>query len=165
MLALPPEALSLPLALSLGLAPMAPAQVRLPEAAGALLVVVFDPISLGLLKRPGDYGEMDAVPRPSHADYTYHQKYGLRDPRGGGRSSARETTMRVAAAVIVSKPKPMISVRAAVRAVPLLHVLISALALGSGTLSARSGIIAAYATMGLNLSQAEARALLPELFF
>src|SRR3546814_13433296 len=41
--------------------------------------------------------------RPGHADYTYWQKYGTRDPRGGGRSSARETTMRVAAAVIAKK--------------------------------------------------------------
>src|SRR3546814_20983136 len=38
--------------------------------------------------------------RPGHADYTYWHKYGIRDPRGGGRSSARETTVRVAAAVI-----------------------------------------------------------------
>src|SRR3546814_20116708 len=41
--------------------------------------------------------------RPGHADYTYWQKYGTRDPRGGGRSSARETKMRVAAAVIAKK--------------------------------------------------------------
>ncbi|WP_134980352.1 chorismate synthase, partial [Xanthomonas axonopodis] len=41
--------------------------------------------------------------RPGHADYTYWQKYGIRDPRGGGRSSARETTMRVAAGVIAKK--------------------------------------------------------------
>jgi chorismate synthase len=41
--------------------------------------------------------------RPGHADYTYWQKYGIRDPRGGGRASARETTMRVAAGVIAKK--------------------------------------------------------------
>src|SRR5690606_8702552 len=41
--------------------------------------------------------------RPGHADYSYWQKYGIRDPRGGGRSSARETTMRVAAGVIAKK--------------------------------------------------------------
>src|SRR5690606_7105439 len=41
--------------------------------------------------------------RPGHADYAYWQKYGIRDPRGGGRSSARETTMRVAAGVIAKK--------------------------------------------------------------
>src|SRR5690606_15930941 len=40
---------------------------------------------------------------PAHADYTYWHKYGIRDPRGGGRSSARETTMRVAAGVVAKK--------------------------------------------------------------
>ena len=53
--------------------------------------------------RSKDYGAIAAQFRPGHADYTYWQKYGLRDPRGGGRSSARETTMRVAAAVIAKK--------------------------------------------------------------
>jgi chorismate synthase len=41
--------------------------------------------------------------RPGHADYTYHHKYGVRDYRGGGRSSARETAMRVAAGAIAKK--------------------------------------------------------------
>ena len=50
-----------------------------------------------------DYAEIAEQFRPAHADYTYWQKYGIRDPRGGGRSSARETTMRVAAAVIAKK--------------------------------------------------------------
>jgi chorismate synthase len=50
-----------------------------------------------------DYAEIADQFRPAHADYTYWHKYGLRDPRGGGRSSARETTMRVAAAVIAKK--------------------------------------------------------------
>ena len=53
--------------------------------------------------RSKDYSKIAAQFRPGHADYTYWQKYGLRDPRGGGRSSARETTMRVAAAVIAKK--------------------------------------------------------------
>ncbi|MDQ2917169.1 MAG: chorismate synthase, partial [Pseudomonadota bacterium] len=53
--------------------------------------------------RSKDYGELADTFRPGHADYTYWQKYGIRDPRGGGRSSARETTMRVAAAVIARK--------------------------------------------------------------
>ena len=44
--------------------------------------------------RPGDYAELSALFRPSHADYTYYKKYGVRDPRGGGRSSARETVSR-----------------------------------------------------------------------
>ena len=50
-----------------------------------------------------DYSEIVDRFRPGHADYTYWQKYGIRDPRGGGRSSARETTMRVAAGVIAKK--------------------------------------------------------------
>jgi chorismate synthase len=53
--------------------------------------------------RSKDYGDIARSFRPGHADYTYWQKYGIRDPRGGGRASARETTMRVAAAVIAKK--------------------------------------------------------------
>jgi chorismate synthase len=53
--------------------------------------------------RSKDYAAIAAQFRPGHADYTYWQKYGHRDPRGGGRASARETTMRVAAAVIAKK--------------------------------------------------------------
>jgi chorismate synthase len=53
--------------------------------------------------RSKDYAEIGDVFRPAHADYTYWHKYGIRDPRGGGRSSARETTMRVAAAVIAKR--------------------------------------------------------------
>ena len=53
--------------------------------------------------RSKDYGRIAEQFRPGHADYTYWQKYGIRDPRGGGRSSARETTMRVVAAVIAKK--------------------------------------------------------------
>ena len=48
-------------------------------------------------QRSKDYGDIANTFRPGHADITYHQKYGLRDPRGGGRSSARETASRVAA--------------------------------------------------------------------
>ena len=50
-----------------------------------------------------DYSNIKDAFRPSHADYTYHQKYGDRDYRGGGRSSARETAMRVAAGAIAKK--------------------------------------------------------------
>ncbi len=53
--------------------------------------------------RSKDYAGIADTFRPGHADYTYWQKYGIRDPRGGGRASARETTMRVAAAVIAKK--------------------------------------------------------------
>ena len=53
--------------------------------------------------RPGAYAEMAVKYRPSHADYTYQQKYGIRNPEGGGRSSARETIGRVAAGAIAKK--------------------------------------------------------------
>ena len=64
--------------------------------------------SIGLLienvdQRSKDYGEIATQFRPAHADYTYHMKYGFRDYRGGGRSSARETAMRVAAGAIAKK--------------------------------------------------------------
>jgi chorismate synthase len=54
-------------------------------------------------QRSKDYSEIMDRFRPGHADYTYHQKYGIRDYRGGGRSSARETAMRVAAGGIAKK--------------------------------------------------------------
>jgi chorismate synthase len=54
-------------------------------------------------QRPQDYSKILDRFRPGHADYTYMQKYGLRDYRGGGRSSARETAMRVAAGAIAKK--------------------------------------------------------------
>lgn len=53
--------------------------------------------------RSKDYGDIVKKFRPGHADFTYWKKYGIRDHRGGGRSSARETTMRVAAGVIAKK--------------------------------------------------------------
>ena len=54
-------------------------------------------------QRPGDYAEMAKIPRPSHADYTYQVKYGVRASSGGGRASARETIGRVAAGAIAEK--------------------------------------------------------------
>lgn len=54
-------------------------------------------------QRSQDYSKIADTFRPAHADYTYVQKYGLRDYRGGGRSSARETAMRVAAGAIAKK--------------------------------------------------------------
>ncbi|AGQ39787.1 TPA: chorismate synthase [Mannheimia haemolytica] len=64
--------------------------------------------SIGLIIKNGDqrsqdYGDIAEKFRPGHADYTYQQKYGIRDYRGGGRSSARETAMRVAAGAIAKK--------------------------------------------------------------
>ncbi len=64
------------------------------------------PISLIIFNqdhKSGDYSEIKDKFRPSHADYTYFKKYGIRDYRGGGRSSARETAMRVAAGAIAQK--------------------------------------------------------------
>ncbi|WP_317929335.1 chorismate synthase [Halioxenophilus sp. WMMB6] len=54
-------------------------------------------------QRSKDYGNIKDIFRPAHADYTYSHKYGVRDYRGGGRSSARETAMRVAAGAIAKK--------------------------------------------------------------
>lgn len=54
-------------------------------------------------QRPRDYSKIKELYRPSHADYSYDKKYGFRDYRGGGRSSARETAMRVAAGAIAKK--------------------------------------------------------------
>ncbi|MEQ6889886.1 chorismate synthase [Halomonas sp. CS7] len=64
--------------------------------------------SIGLLientdQRSTDYSKIKDQFRPAHADYSYHHKYGIRDYRGGGRSSARETAMRVAAGAIAKK--------------------------------------------------------------
>ncbi|WP_210452417.1 chorismate synthase [Pantoea ananatis] len=77
-----------------------------------ILSGVFDGVttgtSIGLLientdQRSQDYGAIKDLFRPGHADYTYEHKYGTRDYRGGGRSSARETAMRVAAGAIAKK--------------------------------------------------------------
>ena len=54
-------------------------------------------------QKPKDYSEIKDKFRPGHADYTYYHKYGIRDYRGGGRSSARETVMRVASGAIARK--------------------------------------------------------------
>lgn len=79
---------------------------------------------LGLLirnadQRSKDYGDIKDKFRPGHADYTYHEKYGIRDYRGGGRSSARETACRVAAGavarrVLETQIGPDVQIRAAV---------------------------------------------------
>jgi chorismate synthase len=64
-------------------------------------------------QRSKDYSEIKDKYRPGHADYTYDAKYGLRDYRGGGRSSARETASRVAAGAIARRIVPGMRVRAA----------------------------------------------------
>jgi chorismate synthase len=64
-------------------------------------------------QRSKDYGDIAKRYRPGHADYVYDAKYGIRDHRGGGRSSARETAARVAAGAIARKIVPGMNVRAA----------------------------------------------------
>ncbi len=74
------------------------------------------PISLEIANvdaRSKDYGEIKDKFRPGHADYTYFAKYGVRDWRGSGRASARETAMRVAAGAIARKVVPEMRVRGA----------------------------------------------------
>ena len=61
--------------------------------------------------RSSDYDELAHVYRPSHADYTFDKKYGLRDPRGGGRSSARETLARVAAGALAMQALDQLGVK------------------------------------------------------
>jgi chorismate synthase len=73
------------------------------------------PISLlieNVDQRSKDYSEVARAYRPGHADYAYDAKYGLRDPRGGGRSSARETAARVAAGAVARAAIPEVRVRA-----------------------------------------------------
>lgn len=75
--------------------------------------------------RPGAYDEMREKFRPSHADYTYQAKYGIRDHRGGGRSSARETVGRVAAGAIAKKILALagqVEIRAYVQAIHTLRM-------------------------------------------
>jgi chorismate synthase len=64
-------------------------------------------------QRSKDYGEIKDSYRPGHADYVYDAKYGVRDYRGGGRSSARETAARVAAGAVARKVIPGVKIRAA----------------------------------------------------
>src|SRR5882672_2301344 len=60
-----------------------------------------------------DYADIKDKFRPGHADFTYWEKYGIRDYRGGGRSSARETAMRVAAGAVARKVIPAVTIRGA----------------------------------------------------
>lgn len=64
-------------------------------------------------QRSKDYGEIAGKYRPGHADYVYDAKYGIRDYRGGGRSSARETAARVAAGAVARKVVPGVTIRGA----------------------------------------------------
>ena len=69
------------------------------ETTGTPIGLVIDNVD----QRSRDYGKIKDQYRPAHADYTYQAKYGVRDYRGGGRASARETAMRVAAGAIARK--------------------------------------------------------------
>ena len=80
------------------------------------LVTTGTPISMlieNVDQRSKDYGDIAKQFRPGHADYTYETKYGVRDFRGGGRSSARETAARVAAGALARKVVPGLIVRGA----------------------------------------------------
>jgi chorismate synthase len=76
---------------------------------GAPIALLVDNVD----QRSKDYSDIKNKYRPGHADYTYDAKYGLRDYRGGGRQSARETAMRVAAGAIARKIVPALQVRGA----------------------------------------------------
>jgi chorismate synthase len=85
------------------------------EAAG-VQVTTGAPIALvieNVDQRSKDYADIKDIYRPGHADFTYDVKYGLRDYRGGGRPSARETATRVAAGAVARKVVPGMSVRGA----------------------------------------------------
>ena len=90
------------------------------EDDGETMVTTGTPISMmieNVDQRSKDYGEIVSQYRPGHADYTYDVKYGVRDHRGGGRSSARETAARVAAGAIARKVVPGVVVRGALVAI------------------------------------------------
>jgi chorismate synthase len=76
---------------------------------GTPIALVIDNVD----QRSKDYSDIKDKYRPGHADFTYDIKYGLRDYRGGGRQSARETAMRVAAGAVARKVVPDLTVRAA----------------------------------------------------
>ncbi|GLR42291.1 chorismate synthase [Mesorhizobium amorphae] len=83
---------------------------------GETMITTGTPVSMlieNVDQRSKDYGEIARQYRPGHADYTYDVKYGLRDYRGGGRSSARETAARVAAGALARKVVPGMVVRGA----------------------------------------------------
>jgi chorismate synthase len=89
--------------------------VMLDERSG-LQVTTGTPIAIyieNVDQRSKDYGDIKEKYRPGHADYVYEAKYGIRDHRGGGRSSARETAARVAAGAVARKVIPSVRIRGA----------------------------------------------------
>jgi len=88
----------------------------MPQDDGETLVTTGTPVSMMIEntdQRSKDYSDIAKRYRPGHADFTYDMKYGVRDYRGGGRSSARETAARVAAGALARKIVPGLAVRAA----------------------------------------------------
>ncbi len=86
------------------------------DADGETMITTGTPVSMMIEntdQRSKDYSEISKSYRPGHADYTYDVKYGIRDYRGGGRSSARETAARVAAGGLARKVVPGLLVRGA----------------------------------------------------
>ncbi|PZU84926.1 MAG: chorismate synthase [Shinella sp.] len=87
----------------------------MPQEDGSM-ITTGTPVSLMIEntdQRSKDYGEIARRYRPGHADYTYDVKYGIRDYRGGGRSSARETAARVAAGALARQVIPGVTIRGA----------------------------------------------------
>ncbi len=80
-----------------------------PVTTGTPIALVIDNVD----QRSKDYSDIRDLYRPGHADYAYDAKYGVRDYRGGGRASARETAARVAAGAVARKIVPGVTVRAA----------------------------------------------------
>ncbi len=88
----------------------------MPQEDGETLITTGTPVSMMIEntdQRSKDYSEIARRYRPGHADFTYDAKYGIRDYRGGGRSSARETAARVAAGGLARKVLPDVTVRGA----------------------------------------------------
>ena len=99
------------------------------------------PISLvidNVDQRGKDYADIKDKFRPGHADFTYWEKYGVRDYRGGGRSCARETAMRVAAGAIARKVIPGVTIRGALVQIGKHRIDRGALDLGARSTTTRS---------------------------
>ncbi|WP_020177945.1 chorismate synthase [Methylopila sp. M107] len=95
------------------------------EAEDGTLTTTGTPIALMIRnvdQRSKDYSNIARSYRPGHADYTYDAKYGVRDHRGGGRSSARETACRVAAGAIAQLVIPQVRIRAALVAMGTIEI-------------------------------------------
>ena len=97
----------------------------MPQEDGETLITTGTPVSMMIEntdQRSKDYSEIARRYRPGHADFTYDAKYGIRDYRGGGRSSARETAARVAAGGLARKVLPDVKIRGALVQIGKLEV-------------------------------------------